>query len=283
LSTTDAATEIVADVAEEVADQATHIAEVSRGLAGRDVGLTFSGLLVGVGLGGALGYILTKRKLTVKYHQIAAEEVAEMRQHYNDKTMALENREEKTRLEEVIRDSGYSSEPPMAVTPPTSVVDAARDLAEEEAPQTRVEEVDAEPEVRNIFHDNVVNDEWDYHRELAGRSPLRPYVIHRDERDEQTAYDSVTYTYYEEDDVLCNESDEPMSAEDRERVLGETNLNRFGHGSGDANIVYIRNDQLDMDCEVIRSPNSYTEEVCGFEPEIRHADRRRGRMLFDDE
>lgn len=282
MSTTDTATEIVAEVAEEVADQATHVAEVSRALSSRNLGFGFGGFIIGAGLGGALGYIFCKRKLEVKYHQIAAEEVAEMRQHYNEKIVALENTE-KPKLEDVVRDHGYApepTEPPMAVTPPTAVVEAAKEVVEDEP---EVIEEDPEPEVRNVFQQAEVEDHWDYYAERAKRSPLHPYVIHRDEREEQHAYDGVTFTYYEEDDVLCNERDEVVSTEDRERILGEANLTKFGHGSGDASVVYIRNDQLEMDIEVIQSPNSYAEEVHGFEPEIRHADRYRGRQPFDDE
>jgi hypothetical protein len=108
-------------------------------------------------------------------------------------------------------------------------------------------------------------------------------VIHREERDEADAYDSVTFTYYEADDVICNERDEVIPEGDRERIFGEANLEKFGHGSGDATTVYIRNDQLEMDIEVIRSPNSYAEEVHGFEPEIKHSHRRRERTPSDDE
>lgn len=292
MSAPDVATEIVADVAEEVADQATHIAEMSRGLSGRNLGMAFGGFVVGAGLGGTLGYILCRRKLETKYNQFAADEIAEMRQHYHAKTVALENSVDKPRLDELVRDQGYSIEsatPPMAVTPPTAVVEAAKDIAEVEdemagePPEPETIDDRLEPEVRNIFREAEVQDNWDFHKERARRSPLRPYVIHRDEREEEHAYDSVTFTYYEEDDVLCNEADEVIDEEDRERLIGESNLGRFGHGSGDASIVYIRNNQLEMDFEVIRSPNSYAEEVHGFEPEIKHAHRYRGRRAFDDE
>jgi hypothetical protein len=305
MSAPDSATEIVADVAEEVAEQATHVAEVSRGLSGRDIGLVFGGLVVGAAGGGALGYIFAKRVLEEKYNQIAAEEIAEMREHYHAKEVARDNAEEKGNLEDIVKERGYvpddddeeegeetdaeSATPPMAVTPPSAVVERAEEVRDEEAetPPPPEEDPEPEPEVRNIFRDNQPPpDEWDWAKERAQRSPLKPYVIHRDEREEHDAYDSVTYTYYEADDVVCNERDEVIDAEDRERIFGEANLEKFGHGSDDATIVYVRNNKLEMDIEIVRSPNSFAQEVHGFEPEdkeLKHSDRRRGRTPFDDE
>jgi hypothetical protein len=50
-------------------------------------------------------------------------------------------------------------------------------------------------------------DEWDS-RGARRRSPDIPYVIHYDERDEMEDYQEVTLTYYDGDDVLCDERDE---------------------------------------------------------------------------
>lgn len=302
MSASEAATEIVADAAEEVAEQATHVADVSRGLSGRTVGLAFGGFLVGAATGGALGYIFAQRVLETKYNRMAAEEIAEMREHFHAKEVARDNAEGKTDIEEIVKERGYVSDdeeeskpehseqeqlatPPMAVTPPSAVVERAEEVRDEEAETPPLPEEDPAA-VRNVFKGNSPpeENEWNWHKERSQRSPLRPYVIHRDEREDNEAYDGVTFTYYETDDVICNERDEVIGPEDRERIFGETNLEKFGHGSDDATIVYVRNDQLEMDIEIVRSPNSYAEEVHGFEPEIQHSDRRRrGRASFEDD
>lgn len=295
MSAPDVATEIVADVAEEVAEQATHIAEVSRGLSGRQLGWGLGGLIVGAGIGVTVGYIFAQRRLEEKYNQIAAEEIAEMRSHYYAKAVARENNDEKKELEEIVKEKGYitgEATPPMAVTPPTAVTERAQEIADAEdaaasEPPTPEAEEPPQVEVRNIWanRDDEPTHEWDWHKERAQRSPLKPYVIHIDEREDQDAYEDVTYTYYEEDDVVCNERDDVLDAEERERIIGEANLDRFGHGSGSSSVVYVRNDKLEMDIEVIQSPNSYLEEVQGipYEPEIKHADRRRERRSIEDE
>lgn len=289
--TTDAATEVVAEVAEEVAEQATHIAEASRGLSGQALKFGFGGFVVGAGLGGVATYFLFKRKLEEKYREEAAEEVAEMAKHYRDKIKSHEGTAAKssTTVDDIVREKGYrpdperSTQPPMAVTPPSAVVDAAAD----EEPRPAKPAPVPIPETRNAFQEfgdqNRNADDWDYHRERSRRSPLRPYVIHIDERDEG-AYEGVMYTYFEEDDVLVNEREEIMDAGDRERVVGEANLERFGHGSDDPNCVYIRNDQLSMIIEITKTAKSYAEEM-GFdpEPELRHAYQRRERNAFRDD
>lgn len=288
--TASAATEIVADVAEEVAEQATQIAEVSRGMTGRSVSMLFGGFVVGAGVGGTLVYIFSQRKFETKYSQMAGEEIASMREHYAQKALAAEANAGKRDLRELVEERGYTpaedeepeeldtSQPPMAVAPPKAVVEAAQESEQEDVP--------AEPIETNIFRDVAedrvdVEYEWIRSEERARRSPDRPYVIHVDEKDEIDTYDQVTYTYYEEDDVLCNETDEVIDKDARERLVGDANLERFGHGSGDSEVVFIRNDQMEMIIEVNRSPNSYLEEVHG----LQHSEepRRRGRVSFDDD
>jgi hypothetical protein len=163
----------------------------------------------------------------------------------------------------------------MAVQPPGRVIEAEDERAGEpdddddsemaaddvEGPQG-VRQPPSEPPIRNIFRDRdgEYEDVWDYHEERKHRSPDVPYVIHYDERHEMD-YQDVTLTYYEVDDVLCDERDTVVDPDDRNRLIGE------GHGSNDAAIVYIRNDQLEIMYEVIKSPNSFAEEVHGFSHE----------------
>jgi hypothetical protein len=277
----------MSDVVETAEEFIEELPEVTQG--GYGLGVVLGVGAISAGIGAAAAYFLSKRQLQKKYAELAAEEVAGMRETYHAKTIALENTVDKPALAEIIKEQGYSTEPPMAVTPPDAVVEAAEAAQEEEGdPRPEAAEV-----AKNVFKEPkvtqedlgmpLVEDTWNDEKERARRSVHRPYVIHRDEVHENEDYDTTTYTYYEEDDVLCNERDEVISKEDRDDLVGEGNLNQFGHGSNDASIVYVRNDRLEMQMEIVRSPNSYAEEVHGF----RHADytppRRRGRESADDE
>jgi hypothetical protein len=291
MSAAEKATEVVAEVAEEVGDGAYSVADASRGVSGRGLSLFFGGLIVGGGLGTAGAYFVTRKKLETKYNEIAAAEIAEMREHYQAKMVAVDDQQAKPRLEELVKEKGYSPEvqstPPMAVTPPDAVVDKAKEAVIESEDEAAGEppDISEEPETQSAFDRDEPQsvDGWDYSTERSRRSPLRPYVIHIDERDATADhYDQEVFTYYEADDVVCNDADEVLDQAERQNVLGEENLNKFGHGSGDPNKVYIRNDRMEVVIELNRSPNSFAEEVHGFQ----HSDdypRQRRRGKFDDE
>lgn len=284
---TETATEAVAEVAEEVADQAQHVADAVRSLTKVKVQFAALGAICGAAASAAATYYITVRKLETKYTEIAEESIDEMRQHYQSKVLAAE---EKPKLEEIVRERGYGEPtnpvepgmaPPMAVQPPRALVDE-----EDEDEEDGDEMVDIPPpptaqEVRNVFENSIDLPDWDHRKELSRRTPDAPYVIHVDEK-EDMSYDWVTLTYYDGDDVLCNERDEIVDPDKRNMVVGEQNLLRFGHGSNDPHIVFVRNDSLEIQYEIVKSPNHYAEEVHGFQ----HSDyghERRVRPRFDDE
>ena len=222
--------------------------------------------VLGMGVGAITGYFVARRLLETKYSKIADNEIAEMREHFQAKARALEAESAKRPVDEIVKEKGYSPEdepPPMAMQPPVTMEENEEVTAE----------ILEEP-TQNLFEEAEIDYEWDWHEERKSRSPDIPYVIHADERFETEEYSEVTLTYYEGDEVLCNDRDEIVDPDDIDRLVGEKNLYRFGHGSNDAVIVYIRNDVLQIVYEVIRSPNSYAEEVHGFS----HDDFYRGNL-----
>jgi len=177
----------------------------------------------------------------------------------------------------------------MAVAPPAAVAEAAEEELDDPAPfDEELVETEAlpEPVEQNVFTDIPQTvDGWNWHKERSRRSPHKPYVIHIDEVDEMEQYARTTLTYFAEDDVLCDETDDILDKADRDRLIGEQNLNKFGHGSRDDAVVYIRNDHLETVFDVNLSDQSYSMAVRGIPTEtdeLRHSDRRRERS-FDDE
>lgn len=260
------AVNVVADAAEEVADQAVNFAEFTRQLNRTKVQFYLLGMTVGGLTGGLIAWRVAYSRAETKYSKIVDDEIEEMRRHYYEKGKALEAEAAKGNLDDIVSARGYghpeAKKPPMVVKPPVPVMRRENEVTGK--PEKEVEEEADEAPVRNIFSEApAVEHEWDYHREYSRRSPDIPYVIHIDER-EELDYQSQTLTYYEGDDVLCNERDEIVDPDERDNVVGEGNLDRFGHGSGDPVIVYVRNDRLELIYEVIRSPHKYAEEVHGF-------------------
>lgn len=262
-------TAVVADTAEEIAEQATHVAEVSRALSAREIRLVVVSAGVGIVGGCAVGYFFAKRKFQTKYEALAENEILEVknfykeraeqeiskaRRHYEAKSMA-----EKPELDNVMRHLGYKENNLNTTHEPIE------DIKVIEEPILNLE--------KNVFDENrklEAIDTWDYAVEVKSRDPEVPYVIHKDEMSQnEKEYEQSSLTYYEDDDVLADERDEPIT--DQDEIVGVHNLGKFGHGSNDPNIVYVRNDRLGVDYEIARSKGSFAEEVHGF---IKHMDVR---------
>ena len=116
-------------------------------------------------------------------------------------------------------------------------------------------------------------DDWDYEVEERARQLLEPgvpYVIHRKEfEDEDAGYGQSTLSYYQGDDVLCDEHDTPIyNAKDYVPMPLE-----FGKGSGDPNVIYIRNPRLEAEYEILLDHGHYAVEVLGAE--IEHSFERK--------
>lgn len=72
---------------------------------------------------------------------------------------------------------------------------------------------------------------------------------------ENAHYDKSTLTYYTEDDILCDEREDIIV--DVDRIVGGDALFSFGVSSSDPDIVYVRNDDLGSDFEIVRQYQAY--------------------------
>lgn len=207
-------------------------------------------LMGGVLAGAAAGFWYGKRWNTEKIRALAFEEsqveVEEMRKVYLQKTMAAEP---KPSVETIMKDKGYSN------------AEIARQTGQGE--KAVRESLRPLPSPVPIHEELVKDGEWDYAIEHQNRSSDEPYVIHQDEHSQGIdGYTQVTYTYWARDDVLCGEDERPIPNGDL--IVGETNL-KFGHGTDDPEVVYIRNETLQLDIEICRTDRSYEQDVLGLQ------------------
>lgn len=87
-----------------------------------------------------------------------------------------------------------------------------------------------------------------------------PHIISMDEFSEgEHDYLQPQLTYYAGDGVLVDERDDKI--DDVDEVVGWDNLKKFGHLSGDDDLVYIRNHMMDKDFEVYRSHKKYSDMI----------------------
>lgn len=114
-------------------------------------------------------------------------------------------------------------------------------------------------------------DDWDYDEEIQYREQNEngPYVIHYDEYiNNEMNFSQDTLTFFSGDDIVCDTRDIPMYG--HHETLGEL---KFGHGSNDANIVYIRNVKMRQEWEVLFDSRKYEDVVSGLRMEEDLADR----------
>lgn len=126
------------------------------------------------------------------------------------------------------------------------------DISAEDIPEITYEN-------KNVFSNEA--SAWDYDSELQFRNDGQPYIIHYDEfMSNETGYHQETLTYYRGDDIVADQQDSPIY--NYSSLMGEL---RFGHGSNDPNVVYIRNDEIHMEWEVLLHEGSFSYEVAGVD------------------
>lgn len=108
------------------------------------------------------------------------------------------------------------------------------------APKTHVEEVEEE----------IANGEW------GDKDVYEPFIIRPDEYGELHAYETLSLNYYA-DGVLTDELDNPI--EDVESLVPADFADHFGEY--DDNAVFVRNDNLECDYEILRDLRKFTDVV----------------------
>jgi hypothetical protein len=229
-------------VAEQVAEGLEEAAEVTRQIDFGRVGFFAGGLGVGFAVGLFFGYRWNKEKIRAEQIKRADEEIIEIRKVLQERYAI---HQDKPPLDEVVEERGYSVpvvEEPERPTRPPVVVEPARSSNE----------------------DKSKDDDWDYSKEVPKRNQHHPYVIHQDEYNaEEPGYQQQTWTYYAADDILVDEDDEVVVRP--ELIVGTENLRKFGHGSDDPDVVFIRNDRVQIEFEICRTLKSHSVEVLGLD------------------
>lgn len=239
--------------------------------------------VVSAAAGAASAYYISKQSLKAYYVEISNREIAEAKAFYG---MVHKTKSPSEVMEEL------HGEP---VDIPAEAADAlvnyqgghpVSSVIEEE-----VEVSEERPDPIQIINNIFVNEDptaapgvFDYDREVALRTEEAPYIITEEEYNlNQSEYEQTHLVYYEGDDVVVDSHDDPLPEPDD--IVGEDHLVRFGHGSNNKDIVYVRNDKLEMDFEITRSEGKYAEEVLGFDmsDELKHSDSRIRRFRRYDE
>lgn len=82
--------------------------------------------------------------------------------------------------------------------------------------------------------------------------------------DEALPFSKVELTYYEGDDVLADERDQPVGDD---LIAGMAFKQHWGYETKDPNVVYIRNNRLKIDMCITKMEVSFAQHVYGIGPE----------------
>jgi hypothetical protein len=254
--------QVVEQVAEQVAENFEEAAVVVRHINAQKVGYSLAGLGVGIAIGFFIGYKFNRAKIRAEVFKQSEEEVEKIRELYRDSARVVRGKPD---LEEVVEERGYSVEDqtvierePERPTKPPVPVPPGPDLV-------RVQYGKPPPDVPtiNLETGKSKNLHWDFEEELATRSKERPYIIHQDEyQGNESGYKQEVLTWYAGDDVLTDEQEQPITNADD--LVDLNHMSKFGHGTDDFNVLFVRNDSISMEYEICRMSTSYEEEIAGL-------------------
>lgn len=215
--------------------------------------------LVGVGglvVGGVAGYLVGANLLKKKFLEDLGNEVQKVRSYYKQNyTYKIEsvsvNKYEDEQPSPEINEKPRAVElsptyeelyPEETTDYPSAVVDNPKD----EAPQR----LDPNSE--------------DYRNFIANRDTNKPYIITVYEfMEDNIEYEKQSLVYYKGDDTLSDHREQCVP--DHEETVGEENLTKFGLYSDDHSVVYIRNDRLSVDYEIVYDERCFVDVVVGYE------------------
>lgn len=178
-------------------------------------------------IGAAIGSIIAWKLLEAKYERLAREEIDSVKEVFS-------RREQ--------------------VNPAPVEDDETVEAVEDEEENTRAEDKETATQIIREYnkYSSNSNQEQVGERKMANK----PYVISPSEFGEIYEYDTISLTYYS-DQVLVDEDDELV--EDVERLVGFDSLTHFGEYEDDS--VFVRNDTLKCDYEILFDHRKYTDVI----------------------
>jgi len=186
-------------------------------------------LTSGLVIGGGAGFFVTKKMLEQRFEADLNLQIAEVKDYYK-----------------LLRKEGEYAQ----------LIKPEEKLVEQPKYEEIISEYSGEDEVEN--EEAIVVEPYEEERNAD-----EPYVISIDEyMNDREDYDKNTVSYFEIDDVLCDDREQVIP--DIEATVGTDALTKFGVKSNDNKVVYVRNERLAADFEILLDTRSYSETVMGI-------------------
>lgn len=237
-------------------------------------------LFLGIGLGA--GYYIAKLKLENDFFERLEKETEDARNHYRDlydrktseTTVSLEGFQGKVAeaAEALVKYQGIAEDPDVADSLATSEEYPVEDQT---LPPYIQADIDYSEAVRSQDV-NLSTPEEDAEDKGMVYSPLQTVKDEEAEIDtdfpyhisQETFYDDgqdkqYTITWYEGDQILAGQSDKEIPDNTIEMTIGRKHLQMFGQKAEDENTVYVRNEAMGADFEIVRDHRTYREVILG--------------------
>lgn len=196
--------------------------------------------LAGSVVGGAATYFATRKMAKEHFSQVAAEDIASVKQRYHEKEQQLDKKIKDKNYKEKLTDLGYAAD--------TTGLRPADDIREEV-------EIAEPVEVKSAYPDDYVPED--------DRDLTKPHLISQAEYDDNDEFHKLELVYYEKDDTLADEDETEII--DATNILGDFDPSNFGHIKSEPDLMLVRSPILRADYTVTRDRRAYTAVILGFE------------------
>lgn len=194
--------------------------------------------IFGVGVGGILAYEYSKRKFSGRLDA----EINELKKFYSEreKQTKADILKNKPSLNEFVKDEK---------------VDVDSDVSDDISTDEPIEEgmEDRYVNYAQYYKSDSVEEKTVKSKEVVTKTMKKPYIISPDEFGSM-GYSEISLTYYS-DGILTEEGDsEKLSINE---TIGANNIKHIGEEAQDA--LYIRNDEKEIDYEILSVEERYTD------------------------
>lgn len=241
------------------------------------------GFTAGLAVGAVTTYLTVKKT----FRDRAEREVQEVREYYRNAEPVVTQKNWHLEDRDVVTEE--DSDRPFTKEERQELIIEGQNIIENQGYWAHIAEKSAalsEPEFPpgNAFVQYGEDDEKVVEFKVYERIEGEPYAISRLEfEDNEAGYDQISLTYYDGDDTLCDDKDSRIP--DIDRVIGQRNLEYFGHASDDERVVYVRNEKFGTDYEIFKNDGEYTVMVLGLSDEDlgREPQRKKPLKMRDDD
>lgn len=217
--------------------------------------------LTSCGVGVVVGYKIAERELTLRFEERLQKEIEASTayyEHVNSTTKKFSTPEEAAAA--LIKPGTVLAEKPSM---PIPTVGPAERVAYHKIVGNYVSEDEPEDPDNAVAREIMFPKVPDQMPAMNVHTSV-PHVIEQDVfMDNVSEWPQSTLMWYTVDKVLTDETDKVI--EDVDETVGLVNLERFGEGSSDPNIVHVRNPRLNLEFEIVQHDGSYRKQVLGMD------------------